>query len=678
MQKDSLNKFKYSVLYLLAVHIGALLLFFTLRLVLFLHINYDFAPEIAASPLIQAKAFLIGLWYDNVIACYILALPLIVFWVSSLLNRSSVCLFRIANVWFIVLYSLAFLISTANVPYFEYFFKIINSSIFEWFSYGTQTFGMVTGEKTYMQAFLLFLALAVVFAIYVVLLSRCMRKKIKPGRDSNTLSAFLKTFVLGAVLGALCFLGIRGRTGYNPIKVSGAYYCSDPFLNQLGINPAFNLLNSVRDDNRSENKQLELMDDGKALSMAIEFLDPSRELTPDASILLETSTSPLQTSVGSFYCDSISPFAGRNIVIVFMESMSMNLTGAVRKEATLTPAIDSLWRNSLHFSNFYSAGIHTNHGMYSSLYSFPSIMKRNAMKGSVIPQYSGLPTELKRMGYRNLFFMTHESQYDNMNGFFRTNGFDEIYAQENYPSDKVVNSFGVQDDFLYSYALPVLDARAAEGRPFFAVLLSISNHPPYVLPDWFKAKSSDIEDAIVEYADHSIEQFMKDAASKDWFDNTIFVFLGDHGKMVGSADCEVPTSYNHVPLMIYGTGIEAMEIDSFCGQIDLAPTLLGMLGAEYMKNNFGVDVLHNQRPCIYYGSDNMIAARSSDKLFIYSPENSMEYRYDIDSEGKLSFSSDEEKFKPLKEYCFSMLQSTEYLVHKGLTIVDYGQSSNNL
>lgn len=662
MQKDVLNKFKYSISYLLAVHAGALLVFSVLRYLLFVHISYDFVPEAADSWQIKVKAFLIGLWFDNVIACYILALPLVVFWISSLLNWSSKWLFRAANIWFIAFYSVAFLISTANIPYFEYFFKIINSSIFEWFSYGTQTVGMVTGEKTYMQAFFVFLAVAVIFAIYVILLSRWMRRKINPGREQSSWSAIVTVFLAGAVLSGLCFFGIRGRTGYNPLKVSGAYYCSDPFLNQLGINPAFNLLNSIRDDNRSENRQLELMDNEQALATAARLLG-----IPDEG---KSGTSPLQTRVSSFYSDSISPFAGRNIVIVFMESMSMNLTGAVRGENSLTPAIDSLWRNSMHFTNFYSAGIHTNHGMYSTLYSFPAIMKRNAMKGSVIPKYSGLPTELKKLGYRNLFFMTHESQYDNMNGFFRTNGFDEIYAQEDYPNDKVVNSFGVQDDFLYSYALPVLDARAAEGNPFLAVLLSISNHPPYVLPEWFKPVSSDIEDAIVEYADFSIKQLMAQASTRDWFSNTIFIFLGDHGKMVGSADCEVPTSYNHVPLMIYGKGIEPEEISTFCGQIDLAPTLLGMLGVDYVKNNFGLDILHNPRPCIYYGSDNMIAARSADKLFIYSPENSMEYRYEVSPEGKLSFTDSDEGFEYLREYCFSMLQSTEYLVHKGLTTVD--------
>ena len=90
-------------------------------------------------------------------------------------------------------------------------------------------------------------------------------------------------------------------------------------------------------------------------------------------------------------------------------------------------------------------------------------------------------------------------QYDNMNGYLRTNGFDRIFAQEDYPKDKVVNSFGVQDDFLYQYALPILTETADEGQPFFAVLLSISNHPPYVIPKDFKTHSSTDEHRIVEF-----------------------------------------------------------------------------------------------------------------------------------------------------------------------------------
>ena len=288
------------------------------------------------------------------------------------------------------------------------------------------------------------------------------------------------------------------------------------------------------------------------------------------------------------------------------------------------------------------------------------------MKGSVIPVYSGLPTVLKENGYRNLFFMTHESQYDNMNAFFRTNGFDEIYAEENYPKEKIANHFGVQDDYLYEYALPILNERAQSGQPFFSVLLSISNHPPYVIPSYFQPESQKMEDQIVEYADWSIRKFMTEAQKQPWFDHTLFVFMGDHGKLVGTPENEMPESYNHVPLMIYGKHIKPSHHTGYGGQVDVAPTLLGLLGISYIQNNFGIDLLKEERPCIFYTADNLIAARDSSRLYIHSPETGQTFCYS-QKEGKWQTTHQDASFDTLKNYVFSMLQATEQLVKEGKT-----------
>jgi|GEM_PF-26680 len=693
-RESTFNKPANFFSYLILVHLGALAVFAAYRLLLFLTVDYSFPPHIASDTALQAKAFLIGVWFDNVMACYILLLPLVIFWICTIFDCSSKWLFRLFNFWFIVLYGVAFLASAANVPYFEYFFKTINSSIFEWFSYGTQTVGMVTGESAYLKALLIYLAALLLFALYVCGISSFFCGRIEKSKrvsihnfaEKRSIVSIFSILILGAAVVGACVFGIRGRVGYNPIRVSAAYYCSDPFLNQLGLNPAFNILQSWNDDNRSENRKLQLMDDAKAIAMAAEYRHAADSLAADT-----LSSSILKDSTLNAYYGVPGAFRGKNVVVIFLESMSANLMGAFGNNAGLTPNIDSFWRHSLHFTNFWSAGIHTNHGMYSTLYSFPAIMQRNAMKGSVIPRYSGLPTELKRMGYRNLFFMTHESQYDNMNAFFKTNGFDEIYSQENYPKSEVVNSFGVQDHYLFSYALPVLDIKAQEGAPFFAVLLTVSNHPPYILPDWFKPRSGKIEDAIVEYADAAVGKFFEQARGKSWYENTIFVLLGDHGKLIGTPDCEVPSSYNHVPMMIYGYGVEPGELDMYCGQIDVAPTLLGMLGAEWTNIGYGVDILHQKRPGIFYGSDNMIAARADGKLYIYSPESGLEYFYTCDSLGNLTAAtataaaSDTDTaagdslchaagtFADLKRWCFAMFQSAECVVREGKTVVDYAE-----
>ena len=296
-----------------------------------------------------------------------------------------------------------------------------------------------------------------------------------------------------------------------------------------------------------------------------------------------------------------------------------------------------------------------------------------------------------------MFFMTHESQYDNMNAFFRTNGFDEIFSQENYPSEKVVNGFGVQDDFLYDYALNHLKKQSAQTSPFFAVLLSISNHPPYVIPSYFQPKSKNIEEQIVEYADWSIRQFihnagkiripndsktraggvlytdyalgqfLAEASKQPWFDNTIFVLLGDHGKLVGNPDSEMPQSYNHIPLMFYAPALlTAEEKENFGGQIDVAPTLLGMLRINYIQNNLGIDLLKEERPCMFFSADNMLGVKDTKHFYIYDTESKQEFNYNIHN-GTLSPATANTTFDSLKTYAFSMLQTTEYLIRKQLT-----------
>ena len=652
MKKNDLQRAKQALLYLLYIHIAALLVFSIFRGVLFFSMDYTFPKHIQSDWGLQAIAFIKGVWFDNVIACYIMVLPLLVLWITSLFNYTAKWVYLFTGGWFIGFYSLAFIISVSNIPYFEYFFKTINSSIYNWFGYAGTTAGMIFGETSYYFPICLGILAIVLWGLGIHLLSkRTYELSLKTSKNISIQSRGI-ILLSGAALIGLCIFGIRGRMGYNPIKVSQAYYCEDPFLNQLGVNPVFNLLTSTLDDMRKENRELALMDGETAINQVQNIL--GRNGISNISPIARTVTSE----------NSVSP---RNVVFIFMESMSAKLMQAYGQDKALTPYLDSLYQESLVFNNIYSAGIHTNHGMYSTLYSFPTIMKRNAMKGSVIPVYSGFPTVLKDNGYYNLFFMTHESQYDNMNAFFRTNGFDEIHAEENYPKEKIANHFGVQDDYLYEYALSILNERAKSGQPFFSVLLSISNHPPYVIPSYFHPKSEKTEDQIVEYADWSIRQFMTEAQKQPWFENTLFVLVGDHGKLVGTPENEMPEAYNHVPLMVYGKDIEPRSINNFGGQIDIAPTLLGMLGISYTQNNFGIDLLKEQRPCIFYTADNLIAARDSAHLYIHSPETGQEFCYSVE-EGKPKPSAYDTSFEALKEYVFSMLQATEQLVKEGKTI----------
>ena len=646
-----MKRFFQSFAYLLSVHVTGLLFLTLFRLLFWMDVRPQVPDELRNDASMVLTAFVRGVWFDNVIACYVLIVPLAVCGIAALFGYYGKWLFRSFHYYFVVLYAVLFLSAAANIPYYLYFTKVLNSSIFNWFEYGTTTASMVVGESSYYKYIAYFLVATILFALLTGRYTKVLRSHLT---GPETVSWLRRGGILlaTACFVGLCLFGIRGRIGYNPIKVSAAYFCLNPVLNQMGINPTFNLMASGVDDGRSENKALHLM--------------PAEEAVRNA-----------QSYLGRTGIDGISPLARivdadtvpsrKNVVMVLMESMSASLMQRFGQEARLTPYLDSLYHKSLSFANFYSAGNHTNHGLYATLYSFPSVMKRNAMKGSVIPTYSGLPTVLRDNGYATMFFMTHESQYDNMNAFFRTNGYQEIYSQENYPRSKVVNGFGVQDDFLFSYALPVLNRHAATGKPFFATLLTISNHPPYIIPPHFHPATDVLEHQIVEYADWSIRCFMEAASREPWFDNTLFVFLGDHGKMVGTADCELPQSYNHIPFIIYETGITPEERTDFAGQVDVAPTLLGMLGISYTQNNFGVNLLKERRPAMFYTADNTVAARDNSHLYVYDPAVQREFCYDT-SDGTPKPAAMSEPYNQLKSYCFSMLQATEWMVQQGMTL----------
>ena len=268
-----MKRFLNLVVYILTIHVSALLIAGLFRLVLFISSYHQLTSEALSDKTLPMLAFVHGVWFDNVIGCYILLLPLVVAVVCGVCNYYGKALFRFFTIFFSVFYGLVYLISASDIPYFAYFFKHINSSIFEWFGYAGTTAGMILGESAYYLSIGLFLLFLAGFVVWLIYLARYFHHR------SLTISAPFPYWkrggavLIGACLIGLCIFGIRGRTGYNPIKVSAAYFCQDAFLNQLGVSPTFNLLTSVMDDMRPENKYLHLMDEQEAITKAQALLN---------------------------------------------------------------------------------------------------------------------------------------------------------------------------------------------------------------------------------------------------------------------------------------------------------------------------------------------------------------------------------------------------------------------
>jgi 4-amino-4-deoxy-L-arabinose transferase-like glycosyltransferase len=151
------------------------------------------------------------------------------------------------------------------------------------------------------------------------------------------------------------------------------------------------------------------------------------------------------------------------------------------------------------------------------------------------------------------------------------------------------------------------------------------------------------------------------ASREPWYKNTIFVIQADHGKLVGKSEGELPQSYNHIPLIIFGPGVPQQQYAGLGMQVDVMPTLFGLMNLNYEYEGFGVDLLKQQRPMVFYSADNQIVARDHQRCFVYNPSMNRSFCYDVLPNGNLKETKQESKFQDLKNYVFSNIQAAEYI-----------------
>ena len=211
-------------------------------------------------------------------------------------------------------------------------------------------------------------------------------------------------------------------------------------------------------------------------------------------------------------------------------------------------------------------------------------------------------------------------QFDNMAGFLLPNGFGNIVSEKDYDRKEVLSTLGVPDHVMFNRMLKELDARTDE--PFFAAVITGSNHEPLVLPENIplQTHSPDLEEKMVEYADWSIGKFLQEASTHAWFDSTIFVLTGDHGGLTAGFDNYL--AFHHLPLIIYAPKIfpTAMQRENVGGQADIYATVCGLLNISYINNSMGVDLLKDHRN--YYPFD------YDEDLCVVTPENFFSISHD--------------------------------------------------
>ncbi len=317
-----------------------------------------------------------------------------------------------------------------------------------------------------------------------------------------------------------------------------------------------------------------------------------------------------------------------NIILVTIESFSAKYMGSNGNQRNLTPNLDALRNQSLYFNNFYATGTRTDRGLEAITLAIPptpgrSIVKRVGRESG----FASLGQQLNAVGYDSVFVYGGRGYFDNMNAFFSGNGY-RVVDQSSVDEAEIhfKNAWGMADEDLYTQTLKLADADYAKQQPFLLQLMTTSNHRPYTYPEnRIDIKSGDGRDGAVKYTDYAIGQFLDQARKKPWFDNTIFVFVADH--TAGSAGKEdLPISNYQIPLFIYAPKlIEARETAQLASQIDLAPTLLGLLNLDYESTFFGRNLLQDNPlpPRVVVGNYQHLGLFDGKDLAILSPRQGL-------------------------------------------------------
>ena len=634
-----------SIRFILKIYLLALSVFSVFRIILFLS-EFDRIDEKEVAILTIIKSFIMGVRFDIVISGYILILPTLIFLTLEVIGFRSKSIKQFFFYWIYILFTISFTVSTADIPYFNQFYDRFSVGAFEWMESYKFVISMIFQEPKYFLFIIPFILLQTVFYIF-------LKKIFEQENETQKINFFLNTFV-SLIFLAIVFLGIRGRIEEkSPIRIGTAYFSSNSFLNKLGLNPSFILIRSYLDSKDEDNRVVKFMDD----KLAIEIVQKNLGITK------AQYNSPIARDVQPDKLLSVQP----NVVLIIMESMSAAKMKRHGSAEELTPFLDSLSNNSIYFENIYTAGKHTFNGIFSTLFSFPALYRQHSMKTN--NQYNGISTSLLNNGYSTTYFTTHDSQFDNIEGFLRSNNFQNVISQSDYPVSEVKTTLGVPDDFMFRFSIPKINELAEKENPFFVTFMTTSDHSPFYVPEYFQPKAKAIESQIVQYADWSLQQFIQLASKEAWFNNTIFVFVADHGAAI-DAKYDIPLNYFHTPLIIYAPEIfMANEVHEKIGsQIDVYPTVMGLIKQKYVNNTLGIDLLKEERKFTIINDDDKVGILDTDYLCIMKNNGAKLELYKYKEQDKFNyFDQEKEKALEMADYAKSNMQVHQIMISKGKT-----------
>ena len=496
-------------------------------------------------------------------------------------NNLSRVIFKI---YFFVISLLLVLMYIIDFQHFDYLHERLNAGIINYAADARISMNMVW--QTYPVISLIILIIVCTTILYW-LINRWFRKVQQTAFRDHVVLKFLISFVFAILLG----LGIFGRLNQYPLRWSDAFSFNDNFKANLSLNPVQSFLSTLKfKDSKYD------LDKVKAYyPLMVQYL----HITDPDSVLLNYKR----------YHKAIPTAKPKNVVVVICESFSAYKSSMWGNPLNTTPYFNEMCRQGIFFDRCFTPAYGTARGVWAVITGIPDVEYPNtsSRNPAYVDQHS-IFNDYK--GYDKFYFIGGSSSWANIRGLF-TNNIDglRIYEQEDFKA-KSIDVWGISDKRLFMESNNILKQQT---KPFFAVIQTADNHRPYTIPDEdlkeFELKKYPVDTLMqygfasneelnaFRYTDFSFQKFIEAARKESYFNNTIFVFVGDHG-IRGNPGPMFPKAWEadglttqHVPLLFYAPALlPPQRISHTCSQLDLLPSVASLAGVSYLNSTLGKDL----------------------------------------------------------------------------------------
>lgn len=577
----------------------ALLCWTLLRIVLWL----DVGPT-RISPTDTVKALAYGIWFDTWTIAY-LASPILL--VAALLperwrQNREIQLIKWGIVW-LALYALIFGV-VAEFVFWQEFTTRFNFIAVDYLIYTNEVIGNI--RESYPVPLIL-TAIAFVSSIAVALAYRLV--SISKPRLGLRQRLLLLTLSLTLPCGSYMFA-----------NVDQTEHSHNSYANELSGNGLFSIAAAMRRNELDYDKFYKTMPQANADRLLAD-LGVDRIPLSKAVYVKKVADVHEVTELGPF---KRKP---KNVVLVTVESLSAEYLGAYGSKENLTPNLDKLAAQGLQFDNMYATGTRTVRGLDALTLGTPPIPGQAIIHRPNNEHLATIGEFLEAQDYATYFVYGGYGYFDNMNAYFKGNDYNVIDRTDfNRQEIAAENVWGVADESLFKHTLKVLDEH--RGKPFFAHIMTTSNHRPYTFPEGRIDMPQGNRKAAVKYTDYAIGQFMQAASKEPWFKDTLFVIVADHCASV-AGKTKLPVAKYHIPAIFYAPDmLPAGHYSRLASQIDIAPTLLDLLGVSGDDHFFGESLFEaaaDHRPARAFISNYQeLGYYKDDQLVVLSPKQRIE------------------------------------------------------